>query len=63
MNARKLIVFKHATALGSAPSHVLFDCVKVEPKDPSKPARSFSDFDLKIDRAGIPQGVELIELL
>jgi CRISPR-associated protein Csd2 len=63
MAARKLIVFKHATALGSAPSHVLFDRVKVEPKDPSKPARSFSDFDLKIDRAGIPQGVELMELL
>lgn len=63
MAVRKLILFKHATDLGNAPSHVLFDRVKVEPKDSSKPARSFSDFDLKIDRAGIPQGVELIELL
>jgi len=63
MAARKLIVFKHATALGSAPSHKLFERVKVERKDLSQPARSFSEFELKIDRADIPQGIELIELL
>lgn len=63
MAVRKLILFKHATDLGNAPSHELFERVKVERKDLSQPARSFSDFELKIDRAGIPQGVELIELL
>jgi len=63
MAVRKLILFKHATDLGSAPSHKLFERVKVERKDLSQPARSFSDFELKIDRAGMPQGVELIELL
>ena len=29
MNARKLIVFKHESALGNAPAHKLFDLVKV----------------------------------
>jgi CRISPR-associated protein Csd2 len=63
MAVRKLILFKHATDLGNAPSHELFERVKVERKDLSQPARSFSGFELKIDRAGMPQGVELIELL
>jgi len=63
MAVRKLILFKHATDLGNAPSHELFERVKVERKDLSQPARSFLDFELKIDRAGMPQGVELIELL
>ena len=30
MAARKLIVFKHATALGNAPAHDLFDRVTVD---------------------------------
>ena len=30
MAARKLIVFKHDSALGSQPAHKLFDAVKVE---------------------------------
>jgi CRISPR-associated protein Csd2 len=63
MAAQKLIVFKHATNLGNAPSHKLFDRVKIQRKDTSQPARSFSDFELKIDRTDLPQGVELIELL
>lgn len=61
MSVRKLILFKHATALGNSPSHVLFNLVKVERKDPTKPARSFSDYEVNIDQAGLPEGVELIE--
>jgi CRISPR-associated protein Csd2 len=63
MAARKLIVFKHATELGNAPSHKLFELVKIERKNSLQPTRSFSDYELKIDRSGLPQGVELIELL
>jgi CRISPR-associated protein Csd2 len=68
MATEKLIVFKHASALGNAPAHKLFDLVKVERRgseaDKAKPARDFSaDYEIKIDHANIPQGVELIELL
>jgi CRISPR-associated protein Csd2 len=68
MATEKLIVFKHASALGNAPAHKLFDLVKIERRgseeDKAKPARDFSaDYEIKIDRANIPQGVELIELL
>jgi CRISPR-associated protein Csd2 len=68
MATEKLIVFKHASALGNAPAHKLFDLVKIErrgsEKDKAKPARDFSaDYEIKIDHSSIPQGVELIELL
>lgn len=64
MAARKLIVFKHATPLGNAPAHKLFDLVKIERNgDHDKPPRAFTDYRVTIDRANLPQGVELIELL
>lgn len=63
MSTRKLIVFKHSTALGSAPAHQLFDAIKIEKKDQTKPARSFNDYSISIDRSYIPQGVEVIEMV
>lgn len=63
MSTRKLIVFKHSTALGSAPAHQLFDAIKIEKKDGSKPARSFADYSVSIDRSSLPQGVDVIEML
>lgn len=61
MSARKLIVFKHNTALGNAPAHKLFDLVRVEAKDGNKPIRRFEDYTIEI--ASAPNGVEIIELL
>lgn len=62
MATRKLIVFKHDSALGSAPSHKLFDRVKVQrATDESIPARTFSDYNVIIDRDNMPQGVTLEE--
>lgn len=67
MATQKLIVFKHASALGNAPAHKMFDLVKIErsgtDEEKKKPARDISDYAVKIDPAQIPQGVELIELL
>lgn len=63
MSTRKLIVFKHSTALGSAPAHKLFDAIKIEKKDQTKPTRSFDDYTVTIDKASIPEGVEVIEML
>ncbi len=58
MCMRKLIVFKHDNVLGSHPSHILFDKIKIEEKR-SVP-RSIEDYSIVIDR-DMPEGVEIIE--
>jgi len=75
MATRKLIVFKHDTALGNAPAHALFERVNIarningEPRvidgrlDNYPPARKFSDYTVTIDRENLPAGVEIIEKL
>ncbi|MCL4408104.1 MAG: type I-C CRISPR-associated protein Cas7/Csd2 [Thermotogae bacterium] len=64
MNARKLIVFKHQTALGNAPSYKLFNAVKIERvKKDDLPSRKFEDYEIKIVRDNVPQSVEIIEML
>ena len=64
MTTQKLIVFKHATALGTAPAYKLFELVQVERKgDKEKPPRAFADYQVKIDRSRLPEGVEIIEML
>jgi CRISPR-associated protein Csd2 len=60
MNPRALIVFKHDTPLGNAPSHHLFDLVTVTKKPGVEAPRSFSDYDLVINESAIPVGVTLI---
>ncbi len=60
MNPRALLVFKHDNALGAAPSHKLFDLVTVAKKPGVEVPRSFSDYEVKIDKSAIPQGVTLI---
>lgn len=63
MAVRKLIVFEHQTALGNAPAHKLFDLIHVERKDQTIPARSFSDYQVRVDSESVPSGVTLIEKL
>lgn len=63
MSARRLVVFKHGSELGSAPAHALFDRVKVTRRDETRPARSFSDYEVRVDGSNLPSGVELLELL
>ncbi|MEJ7686897.1 MAG: type I-C CRISPR-associated protein Cas7/Csd2 [Variovorax sp.] len=65
MTARKLIVFEHESAMGNAPAHVLFDAVRIEPTDAAAeaPARRFADYRVEIDRAAIPAGVTVREML
>lgn len=59
---RKLFVFKHDSALGNAPSHLLFDKITITRKDDVDVARKFSDYTISIDR-DMPEGVKLIEKL
>lgn len=61
MAVRKLIVFKHESKLGNSQAHKLFDLIKVERKDKSKPAREYSDYEVTVNRENCPQGVELID--
>jgi CRISPR-associated protein Csd2 len=68
MAPRKLVVFKHQSALGNAPAHQLFDRVVVKLKDSLKAEkrapRSFTeDYDVSVVLEGLSKSVELIELL
>ena len=62
MGTQKLIVFKHDSVLGNAPSHKLFDAVTIMRKNGVEVARKFADYEVSIDRAAIPEGVEVIEM-
>lgn len=61
MSAQKLIVFKHDSALGNAPSNKLFDLVKVEKKC-NGVARSFSDYQVTIGENNF-MGITIEELI
>ncbi|NRR04777.1 type I-C CRISPR-associated protein Cas7/Csd2 [Brevibacillus sp. RS1.1] len=61
MAAQKLTVFEHATALGNAPAHKLFQLVKVSRKPDVDLARSFDDYEVVIGQA--PSGVTIDEKL
>lgn len=62
MSARKLIVFKHESALGNAPAHKLFELVKVRrATGDTRPARAFVDYVIEIDKLLVPAGVTVEE--
>ncbi len=64
MAARKLIVFKHDSAMGNAPAHALFDSVKVARVGGTDEApRGYADYQVSIDREAIPAGVAVQELI
>jgi CRISPR-associated protein Csd2 len=59
MSTRKVIVFEHENALGCAHAHDLFDRVKIRRKDESRPARAYSDYEVTVEEANLPQGVKI----
>jgi len=63
MSPQKLVVFKHQSVLGNAPAHKLFERVAVQRKSGVAAGRSFTDYDVIINKSGLPSGVELIEML
>lgn len=60
MATQKLVVFKHASALGNAPSNKLFDRVTIARDEKAVP-RKFKDYAVTIDKSDLPSGVEVIE--
>ncbi|QSQ12426.1 type I-C CRISPR-associated protein Cas7/Csd2 [Myxococcus landrumensis] len=63
MAMRRVIAFKHGSELGNASAHSLFDRVKVAPVQAEKPARSFTDYTVAVEMAGLPQGIEVMDLV
>lgn len=63
MSPQKLVVFKHQSMLGNAPAHKLFERVTAKRKVGVEVARAFSDYDVVVDKSGLPSGVEVTELL
>jgi CRISPR-associated protein Csd2 len=63
MAVRELIVFKHESALGNAPSYKLFDTVSVEPVNPGTPTRKYGDYAVKVDIAAMPTGVSCVRMI
>jgi CRISPR-associated protein Csd2 len=74
MAKRRLVVFRHAGALGNAPAHELFARVKTwrvhqgtqhpvgdERTDNWPAARRFEDYAITVDTDGLPAGVEVLE--
>lgn len=74
MATRRLVVFRHASALGNARAQDLFARVKAwrvregERRVPGSDsignwpvARSFDDYAITVDRDGLPDGLEVIE--
>lgn len=61
MSPRNLIVFKHSSEFGNAPAHKLFDLVKITRKNPGTVARSYEDYEVKIDKDSVPKEVSVEE--
>ena len=74
MTTRKLIVFRHASALGSARAQDLFGRATVLRKwrgdeyaigdsrlDNAPPTRAYSDYRIVVDRNDPPAGIEIVE--
>lgn len=62
MATRKLIVFKHDSALGNGSSNSLFDLIHIEKLKTESPARDFRDYSVTIDTAVLPAGVTILEM-
>lgn len=61
MKTRKLIVFKHKTALGNAHAKDLFERVKHN-KLVDGPARNYSDYEIYLDGKTFPEIFKIVEV-
>ena len=57
MAVRELIVFRHDSELGNAPAYKLFDLVTAERKPGVVVPRAYTDYQVGVDEAGLPDGV------
>lgn len=59
MAVRKLIIFKHDSELGNAPSHRTLGLVSVKRRDGIDVARGYEDYEVNINEAACPEGVHI----
>ena len=59
MAVRKLIIFKHDSELGNAPSHRTLGLVSVKRRDGIDVARGYEDYEVNINEAACPDGVHI----
>lgn len=60
MAVRKLVIFKHDSELGNAPSYKLFEKININKKEDVTVPRKFADYDFSVDTDTLPSGVECI---
>ncbi len=64
MAPRGLYVFSHESKLGNAPAHKLFERIKIPSlQSQGIVPRQFSDYQVVVDDANLPQGVTLTQLI
>lgn len=63
MAVRDLIVFRHDSEFGNAPSYRLFDLVNVQRREENQVPRSFADYEVTIDLEHLPQGVTCTSMI
>lgn len=59
MAVRKLIIFRHDSELGNAPSHKTLALVSVQRKADVESPRSYADYEVVIDTEHCPEGVQI----
>ena len=57
MAVRRLIIFRHESELGEAPAWKLFELVKAQRREGVTTPRDFSDYEVTVDEANLPEGV------
>lgn len=62
MAVRKLILFRHASQLGNAPAHKLYEALRVTRREGVTAPRHIGDYIIKLNRGDIPSGVEVEEI-
>lgn len=60
MTVRRIIVFKHDSALGNAQAAELFERVTVKRKDEAKPARDYADYEVTVNDKDLPAGITIV---
>lgn len=64
MAVRALVVFKHDSELGNAPSYKLFDAVSTKKKEGIEAPRSIGDYEpIVVDEGVVPEGVTVQRLV
>lgn len=63
MAVREMIVFKHDSELGNAPSYKLFERISVQRKADVIAARNYKDYEVTVDTNELPEGVDCIRMI